>query len=138
MVLRNIIDKMSQVNIGLNERSPALVEASKYFNDRVKRLRKNTPRDKIEKTVEEDRLLENLCLADLHMDMAIACGSDFSDSMSFMMRYLNKLTDLAQDHNILGVSLNRYLPRLQEFANRDESLQDLYDSYQQAFGGFEK
>lgn len=53
----------------------------------------------------------------------------------FMMKILSKLKEYSEEDGELKDFLKDYLLRLQELADRDSSLQELYGAYQQAFGG---
>ena len=62
---------------------------------------------------------------------------NISKFKSLMMGLLPELTSLSQDYSIVADFLKTYPSRLQQLVDRDNSLQELYGAYQEAFGGQE-
>jgi len=119
---------MAEIKLDLRERSPALAEALTFLRDESRRVSGPQIADDF-----QDFL--NVCDCDLYLEMATAYGKPSDEASLLMIGHLTNLEDIATRFPNIKKSLRDYLPRLEEFAKRDNSLQDLYFVYEEAFGG---
>mgnify|MGYP001620192201 CR=1 FL=1 len=121
---------MSKIKLDLKERSPALAEALKFFRDKLKRTTKSGIA-----IADDFQNFENVCSCDLYLEMTTTYRTPSDEAKSIMIGYIPKLEDIIDRFPNIRKSLRDYLPRLQEFAKRDNNLQELYQAYEKAFGG---
>ena len=124
-----------QIKLDLSERSPELAEALTFFHNKLIGIKLDDPIGRRIRMVHEFQLVENLCLTDLLIDAETSSGIPADYTKLMMMKYLNDLTILAKENEILKSSLRGYLPRLEQICGRDENLRGVYEAYRQAFGG---
>ncbi len=112
-----------------------LVEAVKFLNDKLKKVPHNASQETRCKRITEFQTLENLCLNDLSIELALKEPSSIEKYQRLFLDKLEMLKKMSEEYPIVGEAMREYLPRLQEFFQRNERLREVYDSYQEAFGG---
>ena len=117
--------------VGLYDRSPALVKARKFVKKQWKHLGEKLSGD----ATIEIHALDFLACADLDIDVITASGRYPERGERLMRQYLGQVTKIAGKYPAVAEAMREYLPRLQGFAKRNSELQDLYSAYAQAFGG---
>lgn len=108
----------------------------KFCQDRIKKM-KNSSREKLLEAINDSLMFESFCFCNLYI--YISKGNEkINYGKLRAINYLPKLESLANKHPDLRVCLENYLSTLKEFAEKDENIRELYELYEQSFGGKEK